>query len=67
MLTKEEEKKYYDKMDTLKEEINVLEEKVRQKRWRHNLKERVYILERKKKELEYELEGKDPSTVPIFF
>ena len=67
MVNREEEKKFYNEMDTLKKEIEELEAKVREKRWRQNLEERVYDLKRKKKELEYELAGKDPSTVPLFF
>lgn len=67
MLNREQEKKFYAEIDSLKKEINALEEKVRDKRWRENLEDRIYDLKRKKKQLEYELEGKDPSTVPLIF
>jgi uncharacterized coiled-coil DUF342 family protein len=66
MLNSEEEKKFYAEIDSLKKEINDLENQVRDKRWRENLEDRIYDLKRKKKKLEYELAGKDPSTVPMF-
>lgn len=67
MLNREKEKEFYAEIDSLKKEINALEEKVRDKRSQENLKDRIYLLKRKKKQLEYELEGKDPSTVPLIF
>lgn len=66
MINTEEEKKFYSEIDSLKKQIEDLEDKVRQKRWREDLEDRIYNLKRKKKQLEYELAGKDPSTVPMF-
>ena len=66
MINRDEEKKFYDEIDTLKKEIEDLEEKVRDKRWRENLEDRIYDLKREKKKLEYELAGKDPSSIPMF-
>lgn len=66
MLNRQEEKKFYDQIDKLKNEIKDLEAKVSEKRERETLEERIYLLKRQKKQLEYQLEGKDPSTVPMF-
>lgn len=66
MLNRQEEKKFYDQIDKLKNEIKDLEAKVSEKRERETLEERIYLLKRQKKQLEYQLEGKDPSMVPMF-